>query len=115
MILEEIAMHDDDPDDVVHDAFVETLYGDSPLGRSITGSVDSINALTRRQITGYYARRYTADNLVFAAAGRGRPQPRRPARPQGVRAGRGASVTPHARRPDPGCQALRSRRTPAAR
>jgi hypothetical protein len=40
VILEEIAMHDDDPDDVVHDAFVETLYGDSPLGRSITGSVD---------------------------------------------------------------------------
>ena len=69
VILEEIAMHDDDPDDVVHDAFVETMYGDSPLGRSITGSVDSINALTRRQITGYYARRYTADNLVFAAAG----------------------------------------------
>jgi predicted Zn-dependent peptidase len=69
VILEEIAMHDDDPDDVVHDAFVETLYGDSPLGRSITGSVGSINDLSRRQITGYYTRRYTADNLVFAAAG----------------------------------------------
>lgn len=69
VILEEIAMHDDDPDDVVHDAFVETLYGDSPLGRPITGTVDSIHALTRRQLTGYYARRYTADNLVFAAAG----------------------------------------------
>ncbi len=69
VILEEIAMHDDDPDDVVHDAFVETLYGDSPLGRPITGTVDSIKSLTRRQITGYYGRRYTADNLVFAAAG----------------------------------------------
>jgi predicted Zn-dependent peptidase len=70
VILEEIAMHDDDPDDVVHDAFVETLYGgQTPLGRSITGTVDSIHALTRRQITGYYVRRYTADNLVFAAAG----------------------------------------------
>ncbi len=69
VILEEIAMHDDDPDDVVHDAFVAALFGDSPLGRSITGSVDSINALTRRQIFGYYRRRYTADNLVFAAAG----------------------------------------------
>jgi predicted Zn-dependent peptidase len=69
VILEEIAMHDDDPDDVVHDAFVEKLYGDSPLGRSITGTVESINALTRRQLTGYYLRRYTAENLVFAAAG----------------------------------------------
>ena len=69
VILEEIAMHDDDPDDVVHDAFVEQLYGDTPIGRSITGTVESIQALTRRQIAGYYARRYTADNLVFAAAG----------------------------------------------
>ena len=69
VILEEIAMHDDDPDDVVHDAFVEALYGDSPIGRPITGTVDSIGALTRRQLAGHYRRRYTADNLVFAAAG----------------------------------------------
>ncbi|MEP6666764.1 MAG: pitrilysin family protein, partial [Nocardioidaceae bacterium] len=69
VILEEIAMHDDDPDDVVHDAFVAQLYGDSPIGRPITGTIDSINALTRRQLSGYYARRYTTDNLVFAAAG----------------------------------------------
>jgi predicted Zn-dependent peptidase len=69
VILEEIAMHDDDPDDVVHDAFVEALYGDTPLGRPITGSVDSINTLTRRQIVGHYRRRYTAKDLVFAAAG----------------------------------------------
>ncbi len=69
VILEEIAMHDDDPDDVVHDAFGSAMYGDSVLGRPITGSVTSINALTRRQILGYYRRRYTADKLVFAAAG----------------------------------------------
>ncbi|MBA2697280.1 MAG: insulinase family protein [Nocardioidaceae bacterium] len=69
VILEEIAMHDDDPDDVVHNAFVSAMYGDSALGRSITGSVGSIKALTRRQIFGYYRRRYTADNLVFTAAG----------------------------------------------
>jgi predicted Zn-dependent peptidase len=69
VILEEIAMHDDDPDDVVHDAFVRTLYGDTPIGRPITGTVDSINALTRKQLSRYYARRYGADSLVFAAAG----------------------------------------------
>jgi predicted Zn-dependent peptidase len=69
VILEEIAMHDDDPDDVVHDAFVSAMYGDSPIGRPITGTIDSIGALTRRQLTGHYRRRYTADNLVFAAAG----------------------------------------------
>jgi predicted Zn-dependent peptidase len=69
VILEEIAMHDDDPDDVVHDAFVEALYGDTALGRPITGSAASIELLTRRQIVGHYRRRYTADGLVFAAAG----------------------------------------------
>jgi len=69
VILEEIAMHDDDPDSAVHDAFVSALYGDSVLGRTITGSGASIRGLSRRQIVGYYRRRYTADNLVFAAAG----------------------------------------------
>jgi predicted Zn-dependent peptidase len=69
VILEEIAMHDDDHDDVVHDLFVEALYGDTPLGRNITGTPETINALTRRQITGYYGRHYNADGLVFAAAG----------------------------------------------
>jgi len=69
VILDEIAMHDDDPDDVAHDEFARALYGDSPLGRPISGSVESISALTRRQVIGYYRRRYTADNLVFAAAG----------------------------------------------
>jgi predicted Zn-dependent peptidase len=70
VILEEIAMHDDDPDDVVHDAFVSALFGETPLGRPITGSVESITALSRRQLVGHYRRRYTADNLVVAAAGR---------------------------------------------
>ena len=50
VILEEIAMHDDDHDDVVHDLFVEALYGDSPLGRAITGTPETINALSRKQI-----------------------------------------------------------------
>ncbi len=69
VILEEIAMHDDDHDDVVHDAFVAAMYGDTPLGWSITGTPYSIESLSRRQITGYYRRRYTADRLVFTAAG----------------------------------------------
>ncbi len=69
VILEEIAMHDDDHDDVVHDLFVETLYGDSALGRAITGTPETINALSRRQISGYYRRHYRADGLVFSAAG----------------------------------------------
>src|SRR5712672_3433992 len=43
VILEEIAMNDDDPSDSVHEAFVAQLFGDTPLGRPILGTVDSIN------------------------------------------------------------------------
>src|ERR1700691_1950234 len=70
VILEEIAMNDDDPTDTVHEAFAAQLFGDTPLGRPILGSVDSINSITREQIAEHYAARYTPDNLVIAAAGR---------------------------------------------
>jgi predicted Zn-dependent peptidase len=69
VILEEIAMHDDDPSDVVHDAFAEAVYGDHPLGRPVIGSPESVAALSRTSIAGYWKRRYTAPNTVVAAAG----------------------------------------------
>ena len=69
VILEEIAMHDDDPGDVVHDSFAEAVYGSHALGRPVIGSVDSIGAMKRTAIHGYYTRRYTAPSMVVAAAG----------------------------------------------
>jgi predicted Zn-dependent peptidase len=69
VVLEEIAMRDDDPADLVHDEFAAALFGDAPLGRSILGSEDSIHALTRRQIHGYYRRRYATDAMVVSVAG----------------------------------------------
>jgi predicted Zn-dependent peptidase len=69
VVLEEIAMRDDDPADLVHDEFAAALFGDRPLGRPILGTEDSIHALTRRQINGYYRRRYTADAMVVSVAG----------------------------------------------
>jgi predicted Zn-dependent peptidase len=69
VILEEIAMNDDDPADTVHEAFAAQLFGDTPLGRPILGSAESINAITREQITGHYRARYTPPSLVVAAAG----------------------------------------------
>jgi predicted Zn-dependent peptidase len=69
VILEEIAMNDDDPSDTVHEAFAAQLFGDTPLGRPILGTADSINAITRGQITEHYQHRYTPPNLVVAAAG----------------------------------------------
>jgi predicted Zn-dependent peptidase len=69
VVLEEIAMRDDDPADLVHDEFATTLFGDHPLGRPILGTEDSIHALTRRQISGYYRRRYRSDAMVVSVAG----------------------------------------------
>lgn len=69
VILEEIAMNEDDPGDLVHELFSEALLGDAPLGRPVLGTVDSINALTRSQIAGYYRRRYRPPNMVVTAAG----------------------------------------------
>src|SRR5580693_7336203 len=69
VILEEIAMNEDDPADLVHEAFAAQLFGDTPLGRPILGSVDSINAISRDRIAEHYRARYTPDSLVVAAAG----------------------------------------------
>src|SRR2546421_2856710 len=69
VILEEIAMHDDEPDDEVHDLLSRALFGDHPLGRQVSGTAATIGALTRRQINGFYRRRYTPPQLVVAAAG----------------------------------------------
>jgi predicted Zn-dependent peptidase len=69
VVLEEIAMNEDDPSDTVHEAFTAKLFGDTPLGRPILGTVDSINAITRDQIFEHYRARYTAEHLVVAAAG----------------------------------------------
>jgi len=69
VVLEEIAMNDDDPTDTVHEAFTSKLFGDTPLGRPILGTTDSINAITRDQIVEHYQARYTPEHLVVAAAG----------------------------------------------
>ena len=69
VILEEIAMNDDEPSDSVHEAFVAKLFGDTPLGRPILGTVDSINSITREEIAEHYHAQYTPPNLVVAAAG----------------------------------------------
>ena len=69
VICEEIAMHDDDPADVVHDAFAHAVFGDSPLGRPILGSVGSIEALPGATVRRFYRRWYQPRHVVVAAAG----------------------------------------------
>ena len=69
VILEEIAMHDDDHADAVHEEFAAALFGASPLGRPILGTVETIESLTRRSINAFYRRRYQPQNMVVAASG----------------------------------------------
>jgi predicted Zn-dependent peptidase len=69
VILEEIAMHDDEPADAVHDRFYQALLGQHPLGRPISGTVESISALTHRQVLDFYRSRYVAPHMVVTAAG----------------------------------------------
>ena len=70
VILDEIAMHDDDPDDVVHNLFAACAWGEaSPLGRTIAGTTDSIEAMTRSAVARFYKRHYRAANMVVAVAG----------------------------------------------
>jgi predicted Zn-dependent peptidase len=69
VVLEEIAMNEDDPTDTVHEAFTAKLFGDTPLGHPILGTTDSIKRITRDQIFEHYQARYTPEHLVVAAAG----------------------------------------------
>ena len=69
VILEEIAMNDDDPGDTVHDPYMRTHYGDGPLGRPILGTQDSLESLTPQGIRSFYRRHYVAPRMVVAAAG----------------------------------------------
>lgn len=62
-------MHDDEPGDVVHDVFAGALYGDAPLGRPILGSEESIGAISRDTIAGYWRRGYAPDRTVVAISG----------------------------------------------
>ncbi|WP_229069350.1 pitrilysin family protein [Actinoplanes sp. DH11] len=69
VILEEIAMHEDEPGDEVHDVFAEVIFGDHPLGRLISGTPESITPMTRDQINRFYRKHYTAPEILVAAAG----------------------------------------------
>ena len=69
VVLEEIHMHLDTPDDLVHSVFSAAHFGDHPLGREVLGSESSITAMHRDQVDDYYRLQYVPGNLVIAAAG----------------------------------------------
>ncbi len=69
VILEEIKMYLDSPDELVHDLLAQALWGDTHLGRNIVGTVEAVSGLTRERILEHMARYYTPINTVIAAVG----------------------------------------------
>jgi predicted Zn-dependent peptidase len=69
VVLEEIAMLEDAPQDLVHDLVSEAVFGSHPLGRPVLGRSEVISSVSRRTISGYHESMYHPGNVVVAAAG----------------------------------------------
>jgi predicted Zn-dependent peptidase len=69
VVLEEIAMVEDSPQELVHDLLSEAVFAGHPLGRPVIGREDVISSVTRRSLVAYHRAAYVAGNIVLAAAG----------------------------------------------
>jgi predicted Zn-dependent peptidase len=69
VVLEEIAMYDDAPQELVHDLIAEAVFGDHPLGRPVIGTAESISSMPREAIARYHDAMYVPGNIVVAASG----------------------------------------------
>ena len=69
VVLEEIAMYDDAPQELVHDLIAEAVFGDHPLGRPVIGTSEVISSIPRESIARYHDEMYVPGNIVVAAAG----------------------------------------------
>ena len=69
VVLEEIAMYEDTPQDFVHDLIAAAVFGNRPLGRPVVGRADVISSIGRRAVAAYHTAMYVPGNVVMAAAG----------------------------------------------
>jgi len=69
VVIEEIAMYEDEPADKVHDLLATSVHGDHPLGRPVIGRAEVIASVPIPDIAGYHDARYVGENIVVAAAG----------------------------------------------
>jgi predicted Zn-dependent peptidase len=112
VVLEEIAMLDDNPQELVHDLASEALFGPHPLGRPVIGRADVIRSIGRRAVERYHGSAYAAGNVVLAAAGNvdhARLAELLAARRNGTRSAASLSRRPAGRRPTPATRFLRKR------
>ncbi len=73
VILEEIKMVEDTPDDLVHELFVTAFWPDHPLGRPILGSEETVQRLAQEQIVAHYEETFHPSNMIFCASGNVQP------------------------------------------
>ncbi len=69
VVIEEINLHQDTPDELVHDLFAQCLWKNHPLGRSGLGDADTVRSFTKSDVVNFFSRNYVFDNMVVAAAG----------------------------------------------
>jgi predicted Zn-dependent peptidase len=69
VVLEEIAMYEDDPQDKVFDLLGEAVFGEHPLGRAVIGRAEVVRAVDSEQLRAFHAERYVPENVVIGAAG----------------------------------------------
>lgn len=69
VVLEELALYEDTPDDLVHDMLGETLFPDQAIGRPIAGTADSVSGIDEAMVRAHHGRHYTADQTVVAVVG----------------------------------------------
>jgi predicted Zn-dependent peptidase len=69
VVLEEIAMYEDEPQDKVHDVLAQAIFGEHPLGRPVIGRAEVVSSVPVPAIAAYHDERYVAPNMVVAAAG----------------------------------------------
>lgn len=69
VVLEEIAMYEDTPDEQVHDLFTQTLWPEHPLGKQVIGSAETVGAFTRAEVSPYFQLHYNPGQTVVAMAG----------------------------------------------
>src|SRR5918997_6922240 len=69
VVIEEIAMYEDEPSDKVHDVLADAVFGDHPLGRPIIGTAEVVGSVPVPEIASYHDARYVGGNMVVAAAG----------------------------------------------
>jgi predicted Zn-dependent peptidase len=69
VVIEEIAMYEDEPSDRVHDVLADAIYGDAPLGRRILGTAEVIGSIPVPEIAAYHDSRYVSSNIVVSASG----------------------------------------------